>query len=105
MKLRKILLKIGISPNKQGYFYIIDTINILNKQGIHTRMMTLYKMVGKKYDKKPSQVERGIRYSIQQSYKNNKILKEIYGKCPDNSVLLYDLVFNFDLLEETIKYM
>ena len=105
MELRKLLLKIGISANKQGFFYIIRAKEIINKQGIRTNLSTIYEMISKESDKSIYQIERAIRYSIQQSYKNNEILKEIYGKCPDNSVFLYDLVFNFDLLEETIKYM
>lgn len=102
-KIRKFLIKIGISANLQGHFYILDCVEILNKQRIHTNLMTLYEMIGKKYDKNNTAIERTIRHSITQAYHKTNILKNIYGFVPDNSVLIYDLVFNFDILEGEIK--
>lgn len=99
-KIRKFLLNIGISANLKAYFYILDSVDILSKQKIHTNVTTLYEIIGKKHNKNKCAVERAIRHSITQSYGKRNILKKIYGCVPDNSVFLYDLVFNFDILEE-----
>ena len=102
-EIRKILLKCNITSNLQGYFYIIDAVNIIEKQKIHTNITTIYEMLGKKYEKRPSQVERAIRTAIQKSYKKVNILDKIYKKIPGNSVFIYDLVFNFDIIKEAIE--
>ena len=102
-ELRKFLLKIGISSNIQGYHYIISAVNFISKQKIHTNTTTIYEIIGKEYEKKSSAVERGIRHAIQQSYKKHQILNGIYQGIPDNSVFLYDLVFNFDILQGFIE--
>ncbi len=99
MKLRALLIKIGISANIKGFRYILDAIEILEKQQIHTNMTTVYELVGEKQNTTRSAVERAIRHAINQAYTNKKMLKEIYYSKPDNSALLYDLVFNFDVFK------
>lgn len=99
-ELRKFLLRIGISSNIQGYHYILDAINFISKQKIHTNITTVYEFICKKHETTPSAVERSIRHAIQQSYKKIPTLNLIYHVIPDNSVFLYDLVFNFDILLE-----
>ena len=56
-------------------------------------------MIGKEKDVSNSAVERSIRHAIQKSYNIKPILNEIYQCIPDNSAFLYDLVFNFDILQ------
>lgn len=102
MKLRKLLLKIGISSNVQSFHFILEAYNIIQKQQIHTNMTTIYKMLAKKFDKNPSSIERGIRHGIHQSWKTGR-LNKVYYEIPDNSAFLYDLYFNFDILEDAIK--
>ena len=99
-ELRELLIKIGISSNVKGFHYILDAVKILKKQQIHTKMITLYKLIGKKENNRPCAVERAIRYSISRAYEDGKILKQIYYKSPDNSVFLYDLIFNFDIFQD-----
>lgn len=99
IEIRKLLLNIGISSNIQGYHYIIRAVEIIKKQKIHTNTTTIYEIVSKEYETTPSAVERGIRHAIQKSYKKCQTLNEIYQGIPDNSVFLYDLVFNFDILQ------
>lgn len=101
-EVRKVLLKLGITSNLQGYHYIIEAFKIIQKQKIHTNITTIYAMVGKKLDNTPTGVERGIRHALQKSWKT-ETLKKIYTKMPDNSVFLYDLYFNFDIMKDEIK--
>ena len=100
MKLRKLLLKIGISANNKSFFYILEGYDILNKRQIHFSMMNLYEMIARKFGENPNTVERLIRHRIEMSYKKSQILQNIYSKTPTNSKFLYDLVFNFDIFEE-----
>ena len=99
IELRKVLIKIGISSNVKGFYYILDSVEIIKKQKIHTNVTTIYEMLSKKYGASPSSIERSIRHAIQQAYKSGEILKKIYNTSPDNSVLIYDLYFNFDIIE------
>lgn len=101
-KLRELLLNLGFYSNLQGYHFIIEAYNIISKQKIHTSMTTIYEKIGKEFEKSPSSIERGIRTTIEKSFKNGR-LNEIYNKNPKNSVFLYDLCFNFDIIESKIN--
>lgn len=103
INLRKLLIKIGISANVKGFHYILEAINILKEQKIHINITEIYKMISKKYDNTPSAIERAIRHAIDKSYNENDMLKKIYLVKPDNSVLLYDLIFNFDIFASIIN--
>lgn len=104
IKIREILLKIGIFSHLQGYRYILEAVKILKAQKIHTRLTTVYSIIDKKLNAKSVfEIERGIKYCINKSYKNGEILNKIYSKIPSNSKFLYDLVFNTDIIEKNIK--
>ena len=102
-ELRKALVGLGISSNMQAYHYILETINILKKQQIHTNITFIYDLLAKKYNTSKCSVERTIRYAIIKSCKEKDILKKIYGHTPENSVFLHDLYFNFDVIKKTIE--
>ena len=101
--IRKLLIKIGVSSNFKGFHYILEATNIIKKQKIHTSMTTIYEMIHKKYGGDYAGIERAIRHAIGKAYKQNNVLKKLYSKIPDNSVFLYDLVFNFDIFLDIIK--
>lgn len=101
-KLRELLLNLGFYSNLQGYHFIIKAYNIISKQKIHTSMTTIYEKIGKEFEKSPSSIERAIRHIITKTYKKG-ILNKIYDSCPDNSEFLYDLYFNFDIIEDKIN--
>lgn len=103
INLRMLLIKIGISSNIKGFYYILDAVNFVKKQRIHTNMTTVYEILSKEHDTTASAVERGIRHAITKSHKNSNIIKNIYGIIPDNSAFIYDLALNFDIFEEIIK--
>jgi len=104
MQIREVLIKLGISSHLQGFHYIIQALEILEKQQIHTKLLTIYRMIGKKNEKPYGAIERSIRHAIQTAYKNNNNLKTIYTIIPDNSAFLYDLYFNFDIFEDYFKW-
>ena len=99
IKLRKILIKISISSNIQGFHYILAAIDILKNENKYMKMTTLYEKISNKYRNTPSAIERSIRYAINRAYHKNNILKNIYTSIPDNSNFLFDLVWNFDVFE------
>ena len=103
VELRKVLLNLGISSNMQAYHYVLEAINILSKQQIHTNITFIYETLAKKFYSSKYSVERTIRYAIIKSSKEKDILKKIYGRVPENSVFLYDLYFNLDVIKNTIK--
>lgn len=100
IKLRKIMIRLAITSNLQGYHYILKAVEILKQQKIETKMTKIYEIIAKEYNSTKSAVERAIRHSIQRSTRKNNILKDIYGEIPDNSTFLYDLVFNFDIIQK-----
>ena len=102
INLRRLLLKFGISSNLQGYHYILDCINILSNQQIHTNVSTLYEWISKKYGKNATAVERAIRHAKNKAWEKGT-LKIIYCILPDNADFLYDLYFNFDVLENEMN--
>lgn len=99
IKMREMLMKMGISANLKGFRVILDAIEILKTQQIHTNITTIYDFIGKKEGSSSSDIERAIRYSITRAYINGNILRKMYKRKPNNSAFLYDLVFNFDVFE------
>lgn len=57
-----VLLKIGIPANLDGFNYVADAIEIMEKEDI--KMTTMYDEIGKKYETKGSNVERSIRHAF-----------------------------------------
>ena len=65
-KIKKLLKKLNITPNLSGYYYLMDTIEMVyehKKDYVHATM-ELYSDVAKKYNQKISKIERGIRTAI-----------------------------------------
>lgn len=101
-RIRKVLLKLGISSNLRGYKYILIILPMLEKKDI--TMGKIYQNVYKTEEaKSPSDVERGVRYAIEKSFKTRKLLEKIYGKQPTVTEFLYDLIYNIDVFEEELK--
>lgn len=103
MELRKVLIKIGIASNVKGFHYILEAINIIQNRPTHTKITYIYQTIGEKFNDTSSRTERAIRHAIEKSYKENGILKKIYSTKPDNLVLIYDLIYNFDIFLDVIK--
>ena len=97
--LRKLLFKIEITANMQGYHFILEAVEIIKSNKTKIKMMKLYEMIGKNNKKSSCAVERAIRHSIEEAYKKSDILQNMYINQPTVSEFIYDLVFNFDLFE------
>ena len=102
-RVRKVLLKLGISSNLRGYKYILTILPMLETRNKIT-MGEVYKNVYKK-DKAKSlcDIERGVRHAIEKAYKSRPLLKNIYGRQPRVKEFLYDLLYNIDIFEEELK--
>ena len=101
-ELRDFLIKIGISSNLQGFGFIQEAVEILQKQNSHINITTVYTIIAKKYERKWLYIERTIRTAIQKAYKTNDNLKKVYTKMPSNTGFLNDLAYNFDVLKNNI---
>ena len=68
-----VLNKLGITPNKDGYRYLVESIKICleNEEYIYKITRKLYPLLGKKYSKKISCIERTIRYAIETGWINS----------------------------------
>ena len=103
-ELRKVLLRLGISSNLEGFNYILAAVNIIENKKGKVKLTEIYEKICRlEKAKTKHSVERAIRYAIELSYKNNKYFREIYYKKPVNHAFLSDLVFNFDLFKEVIE--
>ena len=99
----KILNKLGITPNKDGYRYLIDCILLCNEneEYIYNITTKLYPILSKKYSKRISSIERSIRYAIEIGWMNgdynfsNELFqyKLNYNKInPSNSLFIATIV-------------
>lgn len=71
-----ILIKIGIPANLNGFDYIADAIEILDKEK-NTKTTHLYHEVGKMHDTKWSCVERSIRHAFQVARSKGKLHEDV----------------------------
>ena len=100
---RKLLLNLGINSSMRGFKYILMILPMLETKNKITMGEIYHNVYKRKEAKSPFDVERGIRYAIEKSYKTKKILNKIYGRTPKVTEFLYDLVYNIDIFEEEIK--
>ena len=77
------LMLIGLKPNCNGFSYIREALKIIvaKPDTINQITKTLYPKLAEKFDKTPSGVERGIRYSIEDVWRNGNtaVIDEIFG--------------------------
>lgn len=87
-KITIILKKLGISPSRQGFFYLIDSIVLCLNKDIYNLNITkdIYLKLSKKYHKKICSIEKAIRIAIEIGWNN----------C--------DLSYSEKIFENTIKY-
>lgn len=75
-KIEDVLLKLGITPNINGFGYITDAILIMSEDD-DLKMMELYYEIAKRNHCKTHQVERSIRHALQKSRSFSKSDPEI----------------------------
>ena len=95
-RIRRVLLKLGISSSLRGYRYILLALPMIEKKNI--TMGKIYEEIYKSEKAVSSNdIERGIRYTIEKSFKTKKLLEKIYGKQPTVTEFLYDLLYTLFL--------
>ena len=103
-QLHEILLSIGIPPNIHGYSYIVYSLELImeDPQAMYSVTKGLYIDVAKKFNTKPTSVERSIRFAIGSAWKygNQEFIHSIFKSCirpsksaPSNSVFLSRLYY------------
>lgn len=99
----KLLLKVGVSPDLNGYHYLTEAINttkesLLNGE-VNVKFIPLYKEIGKKFNTTGTRVERSIRHAVEKAFTvNNAFLNNIFNVLIDadsskvtNSCFVYTL--------------
>ena len=71
-KISMVLKKLGISPSREGYYYIKDSILICLDNELYNLNITkdIYYVLSKKYQKNISAIEKAIRKSIEIGWNN-----------------------------------
>lgn len=76
-----ILLSLGNTPNKKGFYFIKDCIIICLYNSTAFKSKEIYAAVADKYNTTLCSVERAIRYTIQSSWHNRDkaLASQIFG--------------------------
>lgn len=90
IKIDNILDKIGIPINIKGYRYIVQAVQILEKNK-KNKLMNIYKEIAEKEEVRPQAVERAIRFAYE---RKKEELKETLGlNCTlNNSILIQTIL-------------
>ncbi|MCZ1267410.1 MULTISPECIES: sporulation initiation factor Spo0A C-terminal domain-containing protein [Paenibacillus] len=115
IELRKILHELGIAKHLKGYRYIVEALQMMNREPKNIKNFTkvLYPLIAEQFKTTPSCVERTIRHAIETSWSNmNRSKTEKYqiyfsniGKRPSNRefiVAIFEHIsFEVGRLEQT----
>lgn len=78
-KVEDVLFAMGIPANHKGFDYIVDAMEVIEKEGCAvSATKVLYPAIAKKNKTEPSRVERAIRYTLRCVRENGN--KEIFEK-------------------------
>lgn len=100
--IQRILKEMAISPNLNGYKYIIKSLEIMAKSENEKLSLSkeIYPEVARYFKVPMSRVERGIRHAVCVAFQkgNKRIIEEIFGcgysdgeNHPTNSQFIYTL--------------
>jgi two-component system response regulator (stage 0 sporulation protein A) len=88
-RISKELKKLGISPKREGYWFLKDGISIYLTENNYSLKITkdIYPILSIKYNKKASAIEKAMRTSIEKGWTNCDLeyANEIFG-----NVIPYD---------------
>ena len=70
---QKLLLDIGISPDKTGYTYLLACIQCFRDKS--RRLMEIYRIVAKSFNVKPTNVERCVRFAVRIAFSKGSFIK------------------------------
>lgn len=77
-KVGDALLRLGITPDLKGFNYIIDMVEMIDKEG-DIKIIAGYEIVGKKHKSDGSKVERAIRHAIERLNPTSEKYMELIG--------------------------
>lgn len=88
--IRQILKEMAISPNLNGYKYIIKALEIIGDSGGKKLNLSkgIYPEIANTFKVNPSSVDRAVRHAIYVAFHrgNKKFIEEIFGNaCMDSS--------------------
>ncbi len=95
-KISMVLKKLGISPSREGYYYIKDSILLCLDMELYNLNVTrdIYYTLSKKYQKNISAIEKAIRKSIEIGWNNCNLAY---------SEEVFENIINYDKAKPTNK--
>lgn len=92
-KYKNKLRELGFSPEIEGYWYILDTVDYI-KRNENTlpifHQVNVFSYIAEKRGSTYSKVERAVRHSIERSYKNGYL--SMYSVKPTMKRFLMDFL-------------
>ena len=97
LSMSEILIRFGITPNLNGFRYILDAVTMLKEHNNISVTKELYPNIAEKYKTTASRVERAIRHCINVAYKkyNEDFQREFSEDLPTNSEFLAILAVRY----------
>lgn len=72
-KVEDVLFDMGVQASHRGFDYIVDAIEVIEKEGCDvSATKVLYPAIAKKNKSTSSRVERAIRYAFELSYNGSE---------------------------------
>ena len=99
---QKVLLDLGIYPDKKGYMYLLASIQYFRD---NTKMISkIYSLVAKVFNVKSTNVERCIRFSVMKAYDCKAFIK--LNKCFNAEIFSKDTYLsNGDFISTIATYL
>lgn len=98
-KIGNILIKLGITPDLNGFNYIIAALELL-KTNENMPITTLYGLVAKQYNTHAIRVERCMRHAFRKMDRKSDAYKKYIGiNNPTNGSVLHTLEFRLKEIE------
>jgi two-component system response regulator (stage 0 sporulation protein A) len=84
----KILMKVGISPDLNGYHYLAEAISMVKESiqnnKVNDKFTYMYAQIGKKFNTTGSRVERAMRHAVEKAFTvNSPLLHDIFDSLID----------------------
>ena len=99
---QKLLLDLGIYPDKKGYLYLLAAIQYFRDRT--KKISKIYSLVGNTFGKKAINVERCIRFSVMKAYFSSAFTK--LNKCFDAEIFKKDTYLsNGDFISMIATYL
>lgn len=81
--IKKVLKKVGVQPQLLGYEYSLEAVQLVMEDRGYLQGITgkLYPILAKKFQTKPSRVERAIRHAIESAMDiiSPDVMSDVFG--------------------------